>query len=215
MEFNFVKNSKGNDSLFINKFKFRFHSKKVNKLGDEIVRWRCDVKGCSATASTVDRDLRTGIDSKHNHGFIVNQMTIQQFKSDVKNLVLESPTKSFHLQLIDVQKKVKDDKVILPSLKSIKSSLYRVKSKVIPNMPDSFDKLIFSPDFTLSLNNEKFLQKKDDVNRFLVYFTDDFFEKVTNSKDLYFDGTFKYCPKLFHQMYTIHFEVEGEYYPGI
>lgn len=160
MDIQFVPNSKCNDSLFIDGFKLRYHSRSTNKQKKTVVRWRCVESKCSVTASTVDKSL-VEVNGKHNHNINSVQLPIQKYKSSVKSLIFASPTKSFHLHINEALNKVdnKDEEVVFPPLESLKSSLHRVESKMIPKSPNSFDKIDLTK-LEFSLNNELLIQKK-------------------------------------------------------
>jgi hypothetical protein len=55
------------------------------------------------------------------------------------------------------------------------------------------------------LDGTNFLLCNDGTNdRILIYATINFFEKASDGRKLFMDGTFKCCPNLFAQLYTIH-----------
>lgn len=49
----------------------------------------------------------------------------------------------------------------------------------------------------------------------LVFVTDEMLRKLCSADELFCDGTFKTCPKQFHQLYTIHCKILGEFFPVV
>ena len=54
-----------------------------------------------------------------------------------------------------------------------------------------------------------------DVNRMLVFATDDGIDMLANSSQWFGDGTFKLCPQIFPQIYTTHTLVTHEVLPCV
>ena len=54
-----------------------------------------------------------------------------------------------------------------------------------------------------------------DVNRMLVFATDDGIDMLANSSKWFGDGTFKLCPQIFPQIYTTHALVNHEVLPCV
>ena len=52
-------------------------------------------------------------------------------------------------------------------------------------------------------------------NRFLLFTSKTNLEAMNVAKTVYFDGTFSIVPKLFHQLYTLHVEVQDMVVPVV
>ncbi len=78
--------------------------------------------------------------------------------------------------------------------------MYRARSKNIPNIPSSLDKVTIPPEWCLN-NNKRFLLShvvEDNVN-LLIFCSDIGLELLSKSTRWHSDGTFKVAPSLFYQ----------------
>lgn len=70
--------------------------------------------------------------------------------------------------------------------------------------------------WTETLNHEQFLLADDgDADQHIIIFaTDQILHRLTAST-IYMDGTFKACPKLLYQLFSIHIFIEGVQFPAL
>ena len=99
----------------------------------------------------------------------------------------------------------------VPTLPSMKSSLYRKRRERLPPMPATIDDVSFDGDWALSLTKEQFLvQSEDNIH---VFATEKNLYLLAQSEELYIDGTFKIAPRLFYQVLTVHCFKHGKQFP--
>ena len=68
----------------------------------------------------------------------------------------------------------------------------------------------------MALRGENFLaynSRSDDRERFLIFSTEQNLDLVEHTPQWHADGTFKCCPALFHQLYTVHGVLNGHTIP--
>lgn len=58
-------------------------------------------------------------------------------------------------------------------------------------------------------------EKQQENVRIIGFGTDDNLTKLANSEVWFFDGTFKTCPQLFHQICTIHYMFHGQTFSAV
>ena len=62
---------------------------------------------------------------------------------------------------------------------------------------------------------ERFLLAEDgDVDKIIVYASDESLRLLAEADDIYIDGTFRTCPRLFYQIFTIHAFFHGQQFPA-
>ncbi|KAL4127383.1 hypothetical protein QTP88_011555 [Uroleucon formosanum] len=138
----------------------------------------------------------------------------QKLSSNLKRKAIDDlydkPSKLIHRELSnDVSTLTSYD------LTLIRKNMHHARASVIPKLPNNILDLHNSlkEENIKSNQNEKFLLVNDYENNILVFST------ITNLKFLgqvdtiFVDGTFKSCPKLFTQLFTIHGLSNGNYIP--
>jgi hypothetical protein len=89
--------------------------------------------------------------------------------------------------------------------KSIQLTLLRARNKIIPSQPHIRTQIIIEGNYLKTINGQNFLIADDGYeNKILIFETIEFLRKASDGRKLFMDGTFKSCPKLFHQIYVIH-----------
>lgn len=107
--------------------------------------------------------------------------------------------------------KIKDtglDKVIaLPPYESKKSSLYRHRNRslgVAKTVFDDVKNVTVPPKYEHFLLADYYHYEDDNNTRIILFCSQEARNKITNLKEFFGDGTFKSCPRLFNQIFTIH-----------
>jgi hypothetical protein len=94
-----------------------------------------------------------------------------------------------------------------PSFKSIKSSLYRMRNKIIPQQPPMSTDFELSDAWKTTKDGRDFiLEDNNETDRIIIFGTEEFFKMMCKQTDrnVFMDGTFKSTPTIFAQIYTIH-----------
>lgn len=105
-----------------------------------------------------------------------------------------------------------ETRIALPSEKTLKRSIQRVRREGQPELPRTMEELVAIPDQYASLNGEKFLQydsKEEDEEgnhgRVLIFASAGGLRDLSGSKYWLGDGTFKSSPAIAAQLYTLHY----------
>ena len=96
--------------------------------------------------------------------------------------------------------------VKLPYPKSLSRAIQRERETGIPN-PKTIKEMSIPIELQRTIRGDTFLaydSGPDDVERMLLFTTEDNLDILETNTTWHADGTFKVCPALFYQMYTIH-----------
>ena len=85
---------------------------------------------------------------------------------------------------------------------SCRTQMYRRRRQNLPPLPESIQDIAFEGEWTTTLSGETFLLHKDDKS--LIFTTEQNLRLLSQSTTVFMDGTFKSCPRLFSQLYSIH-----------
>ena len=86
-------------------------------------------------------------------------------------------------------------------------SLYRARRKIHPDLPKSSEDVHNAIELmdTRTSKDEEFVITNDVPSGLIIFFCSSNLEFLTNSaEEIFVDGTFRFCPKFFYQLYTIH-----------
>ena len=104
--------------------------------------------------------------------------------------------------------------VALPKYKSLARSIQRQRGWGIN--PTTLKDVAIPSELQLTLQGEKFLaydSGSDDRKRLLIFSTEQNLDLVKSTAQWHADGTFKCCPALFYQLYTVHGVLNGHTIP--
>ncbi|CAG2193079.1 unnamed protein product [Mytilus edulis] len=112
-------------------------------------------------------------------------------------------------------KDVGEDSLHPKDLKSVSKAMYRVRRKSQPNLPKSREEVhtLFEGYPVQTSKFENFLQVNDRENGIIIFTCTTNLECLCYVEEIFMDGTFKFCPKFFKQLYTIHGFKNGNYIP--
>ena len=98
----------------------------------------------------------------------------------------------------------------LPHYDACDAAMYRQRSKMIPALPKTREEINLQGPWRETTTGENFIISDDNM---LMFSTDANLRHLSNADTWFCDGTFKSCPKLFKQIYTVHAQVDGEMFP--
>lgn len=186
---------------------------------DGSIQWRCrfyqSIK-CKATIKTFDVQIINENDPEHNHDInpdrIKARIAIQEMKINMRNNLV-SPSNVIGSVLLGLQNPVL---LHLPKRQSLKRTLQRTRSAAeITNDSQTFPRVPRDMSFDIPTQFAQFILFDSGANqptdRIIILGCKELLDGLTRSSLWIADGTFKVCPSLFFQLYTIHFE----YVPGI
>lgn len=106
----------------------------------------------------------------------------------------------------------------LPPLQCIKRTIQRKRrnQNQAPPNPSNLSELVIPEPYTRTFNNELFLQIDNRAtNRAIIFATERNLLLLRTNRNWYCDGTFKVCPILFHQLYTVNIIINCSIIPII
>ena len=121
------------------------------------------------------------------------------------------------------------DSIEKPSTSALKQVVRRIRKKELPSEPECSADLVIPHSLKTTRNGEKnFLlfdtkygdtasenEMQQEDARVIGFGTDDDLRKLASSHVWFLDGTFKTCPKLFLQIYTIHYMFHEKTFPAV
>ena len=119
------------------------------------------------------------------------------------------------LQEISATENLEEMATQLPTLYSMKCSLYRLRKKRLPPFPTSRNEVHFEGEWTQTIAGEPFLlaEDGDGDNKIIIFSTDANIRHLSEADKIYVDGTFQTCPRLFYQIFTVHAFINGKQFP--
>ncbi|KAF0686992.1 Uncharacterized protein FWK35_00038294, partial [Aphis craccivora] len=203
----------GKKLKIIDGYKMRFH--KI--LNGDVKRWCCVNKTCIAYMKT-DMSENTIIDSSlnHNHdleseGKMMRQVIRNSVKRKAQEELCERPLKLIHLEL----KNKKTDSLTTTDISCIRKGIYAARRSILPKKPTNIQEVHSSLNSLeiKTFDNETFLLVNDSNKNLVMFSCKKNLATLCTVKTIYVDGTFKYCPKFFLQLFTIHGLNNGYYIP--
>lgn len=196
--------------IFINGYKFCFHK----LLKNDIQRWKCFKKTCKSYTKLNEKNEILERPSEHNHkSDSIEILNRQKLSNNLKRKAIDDlydkPSKLIHRELSnDVSTLTSYD------LTLIRKNMHHARASVIPKLPNNLLDLHNSLKENIKSNqDEKFLLINDYENNILVFSTITNLKFLSQVDTILVDGTFKSCPKLFTQFFTIHGLSNGNYIP--
>lgn len=207
--------NKGGEALILENFKFR--KAHTSKLGE--IRWRCSIRGCTATVYTTTSNMTAIIRRANDHCHqkderkIFRQLVTQAAKRKAIEDCSIKPAKVIRLGVQSVEGA--DSIITQGDINSIRKNCYYARRRITPPLPKS------RKEVQLALNNldtfttrgENFLLVNDIVTNIIVLSCKTNLQFLCDVESVYMDGTFNYCTKFYTQMFTVHGLKNGHYIP--
>ena len=105
--------------------------------------------------------------------------------------------------------------VLVPSFNSIKTMLKRERACNVPKLPRTREAISLQGEWAETLDGQPFVLHTQENNEFLFFATDIQLLNLSTCSTIYLDGTFKPCPKLYSQLFTIHGLYKGYVTPFV
>ena len=177
-------------------------------------RWRCRNRKCSGQIVINGEDKVVLLINHNCIPITESEISALKIKKKIRDVARNSANRPS--VLVNNIIKDYDDETIskLPANKSLNYIVSRERLNGIEDFSPSI------PDFPLSLHNNlrgelffRFDSGLNEVNRFVIFFSD--FQKsiICKTKMWLIDGTFKSVPCHFNQLITIHAKFMGKFYP--
>ncbi|XP_065321616.1 uncharacterized protein LOC135929050 [Gordionus sp. m RMFG-2023] len=199
----FILSSRNNHQLLL----LDFYLFQKEKTSNQITYWRCiqfNVDECSGRART-----KNGIPIFHNHKQPdIADIEARRELNRIKQVASSSQSLPNNI-IADISSNISIAATgKMSSCSLIKRTIQRKRRQVgrAPAVPVSLIDLVIPIEYQLSNNNEQFLlyDSGHHDHRCIIFSTIKNLQFLSTCDKWYADGTFKTCPPLFQQIYTIH-----------
>ena len=204
---------KQRDLFVIGVYKFRFHKYLKNNLE----RWCCCKKTCTAYIhlNSDNKVVKKVLDHRHEEKKekLNRQVVSNTLKRKAIDDICEKPSKIINRELLthDV------DTLTTYDLQLIRKNMHYARTSILPKLPKNLEELHTSldnmSDFLLTNRSENFLLVNDKESNILLFSCKSNLMFLSNVDTIFVDGTFKSCPSLFTQIFTVHGLQNGKYIP--
>lgn len=178
--------------------------------------YKCSTRTCPSRIVLNKEDKIKKEYLNHNHDPHNRKMVKRDFILKAKQFTKVGDTASTVynkvLDLMDIkdQSKLK----FVPTFNLVKSTINKNKSSKFPREPFDLVDLKINGDYIVDRHGEHFLQYIDtETDKMVVYFLDSKIKILAEADIVVVDGTFKSAPKLFKQVFTIHFVIQNHCVP--
>jgi len=181
------------------------------------IKWLCTNKNCSILTTSDKKSIcefsGEHISVKNSVQKIERQILRENCKRKCEENLSTKPLKIIRTELLNnnVTEIVKED------FKTARKPMYDKRRKHYPTFPKSLDEAInqfknLHEDDFFQLQGNRFVHVHDE--KYIIYLkTLSNINLLTESTELFADGTFDYAPNFFLQSYTIHYYKNGFYVP--
>ena len=216
----FTKTSKGKDMLIDGGYLYVFNK----DLADDVQSWECTerrkMSSCKARVKLLNNQIIDRVNT-HTHAPSGTRVEMQKVRTAIKRraeTTLDAPHRIISDGLAQASQAVA---VNMPRLDNVKRAVrrYREGDNALPANPHHRAAIPVIPqNFAVTTHGDRFLLHDSgvgDVNRILVFATDDALALLRQSDHWFGDGTFDVSPLIFFQVYTIHAICQGKVVPCI
>lgn len=219
------KSNKGKNKIHFQGFSYRMSNKNKTTLN-----WRCDRRNCKGSLSTPlnyeDSNTACVENSAHNHA---PDPAAEQMKVQLQKMIHEGCSSNAHprhLISTAVASLTEEALASVPKKSSMTRRIQRARSRAEGFRPEptSLEGFQIPPEYQTAVHsgrNVRFLlhdnmgndEDRMPCSRIIVYASDSMLDLLADSKYWMFNGTFKFSPPLFAQVFTIHAIRGSNIYP--
>lgn len=192
-------------------------------LANDVQCWECTLrrKGqCKAQVKVTPADDFIGELNEHTHPPSQTQVEVKKIKAGIKRRALTSHDTCQQILGAELQNVSQSAAVNLPQLNNIKRNIraQRKDQNVPPNPLRREDIPVIPQRFQVTNAGDQFLffdSGFGDVNRVIIFATLEGIRYLGTNEHWFMDGTFKLCPEIFYQIYTIHALINNQVFPCV
>lgn len=210
-----IKSERGKVMLVLDGYKFSFQK----KLSNGVQRWICAARKykCKAFVKTEGpENTIIQLETNHNHEKISEELlNRQKISNNLKRKAVDDPIER-PAKLINIElRKEHIETLTHQDVSRIRKNIYHARIDAQPKIPRTLDEIHEMLDNSLILTNKKenFVLRNDKLNNIIMFSCKTNLKYLVEIEEIYVDGTFQYCPKLFYQLFTIHGIKNGHYIP--
>ena len=205
--------------LLYNDFKYL-----KNRRREDTVYWRCHRKECRVTMTTYgyqedvdDPPIRIKVQPAraHSHREDTTLINKDNFRSEAVRSVADDSGRQVRDCYQTVLRNVQQgggDLSAVPEYRTVRRTLHRKRAENSPPVPTSLADLVIPPDYCNTWDGDRFLSHQNILgdSGFLLYATDDDYDKMEFCRDFYMDATYSCTPFPYQQYFTIHGNYRGQ-----
>ncbi len=176
--------------------------------GTDFQFWRCKNHKAGCPARATSEGLSVVVRNEHDHPPNPAEITTQVAIAGMRKRARDESTSinviyDDQLEVISQEQNSADVLAQLPSLESIRSSLYRARHEDTPILPTLRRDVSLSTRFSNTRSGEDFLLVDDgDDDKIMIFATEENLRLLSDAEAFYIDGTFSTCPSLFYQVHN-------------
>ncbi|KAI5643243.1 FLYWCH zinc finger domain-containing protein [Phthorimaea operculella] len=202
-----IKSKNGKDQLV-----HQGHIYSVNKIVEDIYYWSC-IKKCSEKCDvwlkTVLRENKHYIKNEtvrnHNHMPDPDEIRVRRLHVQLRKRARNSMDSPAQIIQQCIQEIPTTSAPAMPSKKAMQTMIHRTRTKDLPKLPKNVTVLEIPVQFH-TIHDTQFLIGHYSYNdeTVSIFGTEENLRLLSKSDFWVMDGTFRCCPELYYQMYTIH-----------
>ena len=184
-------------------------------------QWFCTkrVEGCSGRVHISPGETDFKLTCNHNHIPNYGEAKAKLIVSSVKRRATEEPNLApMHVTQDALTQSDAETLAALPKEASLKRAIQRERRKHQPALPTSISDLEEVPDMYSYVNGENWVlfdnRHDENNNRVIIFGLQESIRNMVRSKLWFGDGTFQCVPKIFTQLYTLHYEINDNVLHG-
>ena len=196
---------------------------KQKDLANDLTSWKCVErrKGyCKAKVKWTVLDVFVDEVNGHSHAPSQTKCELTKVRANIKRKAETTQDTTQQILTVELQNITPAAAVNLPPLSSMRRNirLQRQDRNVLPNPLRREDIPVLPQQYQLTAAGGQFLifdSGVGDVNRMFIFATHEALDLLANSPQWFADGTFKICPEIFFQIYSIHAQSNNEVIPCV
>ena len=213
----FTTTEKGHRKLHRNGYMYVFHK----NLANDVTTWECTLrrKGqCMARIKLSAGDEFIEQTNEHTHPPSQTNCDVAKIKSALKRRAETSNDTSRQILSTELRGVSETASVNLPSMDTMRRNIRAARQdRNEPPNPINRAAIPVIPQLYQSTENgDQFLlydSGNGDPERIIIFSSQQAIQFMSDSEHLFADGTFKVCPDIFFQVYTVHAQQEGRIFP--
>ena len=217
MEFTFTE--KGKRLLMKDGYMYAFQK----TLANDVKCYECVLcrKGeCKAKIKLTPEDNFLNQLNEHTHLLSQTKIEVKKVKARVKERAENTNDTSQQILGAELQNINESTSVNLPALNNMRRNIHRQRGQnnmpPIPQRREEIPALLHQ--YQITNRGDQFLlfdSGVGDIDRMLIFTTNDAIHLLATNNHWFMDGTFKLCPEIFFQLYTIHVLINHQTFPCI
>lgn len=175
---------------------------------------------CKAKIKLTAEDVFSEELNEHTHPPSQTNVEVRKVKASVKERANNCNDTSQQILGDKLQDVSEAAAVNLPAINNMRRNIRRQRQEHnVQPIPQRREEIPVLPNgYQITNRGDRFLLHDSgvgDVNRIIVFATDDAIQLLGTSNHWFMDGTFKLCPEIFFQIYTVHALINNKTFPCV